>query len=266
MVNQGQGQNKNMYAMSGVLTVEGALDHFLSYDIKKPKGEPKFEKFEVILEDQFQTDNFTVEKRITLLNPVDKNGEGIVDPDTHLVGYKVKQFRLKGEPKPPKDPRIGIKIKDQFFDELIVDISDINKADRLLVPASKSLDSLPFPPEGESHNVDHYLCYKVKLPKGTEFPEDIPVTLADQFIDPDGTGVTQLFDLKKPKRLCNPVDKNFEGIKNEENHLICYGVKRPKDDPKHEKSVVFLSDQFGEANFWETKKEKELCVPAEKTL
>ena len=49
MVNQGQGQNKNMYAMSGVLTVEGALDHFLSYDIKKPKGEPKFEKFEVIV-------------------------------------------------------------------------------------------------------------------------------------------------------------------------------------------------------------------------
>jgi len=243
------------------------IDHFLSYDIKKPKGEPKFLKFDVTLADQFQTDIvFTVEKRNTLLNPVDKNGESISDPDTHLVGYKVKQFRPKGVPKPPKDPIVGIEVKDQFFpDGLIVDISDINKADRLLVPASKSLTG-PAPPLDDSHNVDHYLCYKVKLPKGTEFPKDIQVLLADQFIDPDGLGVTQLFDLKKPKRLCNPVDKNGEGIKNDENHLICYDVKRPKGDPKHEKTVVFLNDQFSEANFWETKKEKELCVPAAKTL
>ena len=206
-------------------------DHFLSYDIKKPKGEPKFEKFPVMLADQFQIDLFTVEKRVSLLNPVDKNGEGISDPDTHLVGYKVKQVRPEGAPKPPKDPRIGIEIKDQFFDKLIVDISDINKVDRLLVPASKDLDELPSPPDGDSHAVDHFLCYKVRLPKGTEFPKDIQITLADQFIDPDGIGVNQLFDLKKPKRLCNPVDKNGEGIKNEENHLICYQVKRPKVDP-----------------------------------
>ena len=197
---------------------------------------------------------------------MDKNGEGISDPDTHLVGYKVKQVRPKGDPKPPKNPRVGIQIRDQFFDELIVNVDDINKADRLLVPASKSLNDLPSPPDGESHSVDHFLCYKVKLPKGTKFPKDIQVTLADQFIDPEGNGVTQSFDLKKPKRLCNPVDKNGEGIKNDEGHLMCYEVKRPKGAPKHEKTVVFLSDQFGEANFWETKKEKELCVPAEKTL
>ena len=234
-------------------------DHYLSYVIKRPRDEPKFEKFEVLLEDQFQATVFTVKKRVALYNPVDKNGEGILDPETHLVGYKIK--RPKGVPKPPKEPIIGIKIKDQFFDELIVDIKDVNKADRLLVPASKSLTG-PAPPLGDSHRVDHFLCYRVKLPKGTEFPKDIQVTLTDQFIDPD----SELFDLKRPRRLCNPVDKNGEGTKNPENHLICYDVKRSEGAPKHEGTVVFLNDQFGEVENWEAKREKELCVPAEKTL
>ena len=247
--------------------VEVKPDHYLSYDIKKPKAEPEFEKFDVALADQFQADLFTVDDRVTLLNPVDKNGEGISDPDTHLVGYKVKLVRPEGAPKPPKEPIVGIEIKDQFFpDGLIVDVDDINKADRLLVPASKSLTG-PAPPLDGSHNVDHFLCYKAKLPKGTKFPKDLhTMLLADQFIDPDGTGVAQLYNLGKPKRLCNPVDKNGEGIKNEANHLICYGVKRPKGDPKHEQTLVFLDDQFGMVKEWETKKDKELCVPAEKTL
>jgi hypothetical protein len=257
---------------SGAVEIEVAIetpapDHYLSYDIKKPKTDPEFEKFDVALADQFQADLFTVDKKVTLLNPVDKNGEGISDPDTHLVGYKVKQVRPEGAPKPPKEPIVGIEIKDQFFpDGLIVDVVDANKADRLLVPASKSLTGPPPPLDG-SHNVDHFLCYKAKLPKGTEFPKDLHTPLlADQFIDPDGTGVSQLYNLGKPKRLCNPVDKNGEGIKNEANNLICYGVNRPKGDPKHEKTLVFLDDQFGGVEEWETKKEKELCVPAEKTL
>lgn len=240
-------------------------DPYLSYGIKKPKGEPKFVKFDVFLADQFQAGMFTVEKRDSLSNPVDKNGEGISDPDTHLVGYKVKQFKPRGAPKKPKEPIEGIEIRDQFFpDGIVVNVDDINKADRLLVPASKSLTEPPAPLGG--HNVDHYLCYKAKLPKGAEFPEDIQIELTDQFIDPDGIGVTQWFDLKKPKRLCNPVDKNDEGIKHEENHLMCYGVKRPKGDPKQEQPLVYLHDQFGGVEEWETKKEKELCVPAEKTL
>ncbi len=242
-------------------------DHFLSYDLKKPSEEPEVQKFDVTLEDQFQTDSFTVGNRVSLLNPVDKNDEGISNPNTHLVGYKVKQVRQKGEPTPPKDPIMGIEIKDQFFPNgLIVGIDDVNKADRLLVPASMDLDQLPSPPDGASHNVDHYLCYKVHLPKGISFPEDIQVTLADQFIDPDGEGVIQWFDLGKPRRLCNPVDKEGEGIKNPENHLICYDVKRSEGEPEHEKTVVFLNDQFGPANFWETQEEERLCVPAERTL
>ena len=270
------------------------LDHFLSYDIKskskksnksgksdksgkseksekssksgKSSKSAKFEKVEVELEDQFQRDTFTVKKRVALLNPVDKNGEGIADPETHLVGYQVKQFKPKGAPKPEKLPIIGITVTDQFFpDGLIVDIDDANKADRLLVPASKDLVVVPDPLDPV--NVDHFLCYKVKPPKGTKFPKGGQVLLVDQFIDPGD----KLFDIGKPRRLCNPVSKEFplgtvSEIQSPESHLMCYSVKRAKGEPKHERTVIYLNDQFGPTEEWETRKEKELCLPAEKTL
>ena len=132
------------------------------------------------------------------------------------------------EPKPEKVPIIGITITDQFFpDGLIVDIDDVNKADRLLVPASKDLSAVPVPLDPV--NVDHFLCYKVKPPEGTEFPTGGQVQLVDQFIDPGD----KLFDIGKPRRLCNPVSKEFpEGtvseIQSPDSHLMCYSVKQQK--------------------------------------
>ena len=232
----------------------------------KSSKSAKFEKFKVELEDQFQRDTFTVNKRVALLTPVDKNGEGIADPETHLVGYQVKQFKPKGTPKPEKVPIVGITITDQFSpDGLIVDIDDANKADRLLVPASKDLLAVPDPLDPV--NVDHFLCYKVKPPEGTEFPTGGQVLLVDQFIDPEG----KFFDVGKPRRLCNPVNKEFppgtvSGIESPESHLMCYSVKPAEGEPKHERTIIYLNDQFGANEEWETRKERELCLPAEKTL
>ena len=277
--------------MLGLCDVSGVCippDPFLAYDIRsksmkseksmksgksnksgksaKSSKSAKFEKVEVGLEDQFQIDTFTVEKRVALLNPVDKNGEGISYPDAHLVGYKVKQFKPKGEPKPEKMPITDILVTDQFSpDGLIVDINDINKADRLLVPASKDLSEVPDPLDPV--NADHYLCYKVKPPEGTEFPKGGQVLLVDQFTDPGG----KLFDIGKPRQLCNPASKEFpEGtvseIRNAASHLMCYSVKRAEGEPKHERTVIYLNDQFGPTEEWETRTEKEICLPADKTL
>ena len=146
-----------------------------------------------------------------------------------------------------------------------MDIDDRNKADRLLVPASKSLAG-PAPELGD-HNVDHFLCYKVKPPKGTKFPKGGQVLLVDQFIAPGD----KLFDIGKPRRLCNPVSKEFppgtvSEIQSPESHLMCYSVKRAEGEPKHERTVIYLNDQFGPTEEWQTRKERELCLPAEKTL
>ena len=210
-------------------------DHYLTYKIK---AEPKFDKVDVVLTDQFQSGTFTVEKRETLLTPVDKNGEGISDSETHLLGYKIKG------PKFGKVPKVLV---ENQFDRLVV---DVEKPEDLLVPASKSLtDPGISAPNNDLHIVNHFLCYKVKLSKGEpEFQPILGVSLVDQFED-------KLYDIVKPKRLCTPVDKNGEGIKtfdDPDDHLLCYEAKQAQ---------FFVNDQFGPGQV-DGKTKRELCVPS----
>ena len=210
-------------------------DHYLTYKIK---AEPKFDKVDVVLTDQFQSGTFTVEKRETLLTPVDKNGEGVFDSETHLLGYKIKG------PKFGKVPNVLV---ENQFDRLVV---DVEKPEDLLVPASKSLtDPGISAPNNDLHDVNHFLCYKVKLSKGEpEFQPILGVSLVDQFED-------KLYDIVKPKRLCTPVDKNGEGIKtfdDPDDHLLCYEAKQAQ---------FFVNDQFGPGQV-DGKTKRELCVPS----
>lgn len=65
------------------------LDHFLCYDAVLDK-KSKFKQRNVTLDDQFEERTFLVKKPERLCNPVDKNDEGIADPDTHLVAYTLR--------------------------------------------------------------------------------------------------------------------------------------------------------------------------------
>jgi hypothetical protein len=137
---------------------------------------------------------------------------------------------------------------------------DTIKPDRLLVPAAKDLDNPVVGPDNASHDVDHYQCYKVKVHAKTPKFEPTQVTVADQFTTPAKT-----VDVKKPTRLCNPVDKNGESIKNPDGHLLCYQVTVPRGQPKHTARVgVHVGDQFGGEQL-NTIKEEELCVPSTKS-
>jgi hypothetical protein len=230
------------------------LDHFLCYKTRTTKGTPKFEPISgVSLADQFEDKVFDVKKPVTLCTPASKDGEGIIDPDTHLKGYQIKKF--KGEPR--HERQTNIKVVNQFG-ELFVDTI---RPDRLLVPTAKDLDEMPPPPYPEAHNVDHYKCYNVKVTRGApKFPKGIQVFIEDQFEQP------KLYDVKKPTRLCIPVDKNGEGIKDRDAHLMCYKVKPAKGEPKYTPVIgIFTNNQFGSEQL-DTKKEEELCVPSEKFL
>ena len=216
-------------------------DHFLSYQIKH--------KAEVFLADQFIQGFFRIGEPERLLNPADKDGGGIFDPDTHLVSYKVKG--------PEFDKVENVLVVNQFGDFVV----DVKKPDRLLVPASKSQDGpfSPPPPDNSTHDVDHFLCYQID----DDDDDDnlgILISVVDQFNQP------KLFDVKKPRRFCNPVDKNGEGIKNPQTHLMCFSVRRASGEPKHERiDGIFVNDQFGPGRV-RTKKERELCVPSTITL
>jgi len=221
------------------------LDHYLSYKVKRTE----FEKLEVTLTDQFESDVlFEVKKPKEIYNVADKNGEGIINPDTHLVGYEIK--RAKTKPRQPKHVKqTNIEVVNQFGTIFV----DTKKPDRLLVPSLKDLD-IPIPDIDvtDEFPVGHFKCYKVKTKKRicqddpsvkcksdadcTEagltgscnlgFPKGVLASVVDQF------NQSKLYDVKKPTRLCTPVGKNGEGFAtpDEENgpHLMCYRVKQVK--------------------------------------
>ncbi len=109
-----------------------ALDHFLCYKAKSARGEPKFERREVDLDDQFGATTKTVKKPKFLCTPVAKDGEGIINPAGHLVCYEVK--RLRGQDKFEKR---NVLVFNQFEDEEKGRILTVKKPRILCVPSTK---------------------------------------------------------------------------------------------------------------------------------
>jgi hypothetical protein len=143
-------------------------------------------------------------------------------------------------------------------------VVDTTKRERLLVPAGKSHVSSPPAPDPGGHEVDHYACYAVKEADESEFAPIAGVELLDQFIATQLLGPAKRFDLRKPTRLCAPVDKDGSGIKHPATHLMCYKAVGVKGEPKHVKvSGLYLNDQFGPRRL-DTVQEEELCVPSAK--
>jgi hypothetical protein len=110
--------------------------------------------------------------------------------------------------------------------------------------------------------VDHFKCYKAKDLKQPKFVATT-VGLTDQFglIHDDDQ-----FELKKPFLMCNPTDKNGEGIENPNDHLTCYKVKG-KDGKidKLNRPKVEAHNQLGTVQL-ELKKAFVVCVPSAKTV
>jgi hypothetical protein len=228
-------------------------DHFLCYKGKTQPGDLVLPAgLQATLADQFEADKlYDIEKPRGICNPVDKNGEGIVDAVTHLTPYDVQA--AAGEPA--HVPVESVRLLSQFGEITVNTI----KEERVLLPANKDADGGPVTvPQSQAHEVDHYKCYRVRVAPGSPpFPKDLQVTLEDQFETP-----AKLYDVKKPRLLCNPVDKNGEGIKKPDGHLACYRVRPASGEPKHVRRVgVSTADQFVIHKI-DTKKEELLCVPS----
>lgn len=112
-------------------------------------------------------------------------------------------------------------------------------------------------PAEAQFNLDHYKCYKVKDLKNPKFVKT-SVSLTDQFGINDG-----VFEAKKPFLFCNPVDKNGEGILNQDDHLSCYKVKGPRLEPANRPNVQVVN-QLGTLQL-QAKKAFLLCLPSTKT-
>ena len=72
---------------------------------------------------------------------------------------------------------------------------------------------------------------------------------------------TIIVDVKRPVRLCVPVDKNGEGIPDPTQHLMCYEVRPTSSSVFTSAGPVFINNQFG-ADSFQASRTRELCVPA----
>jgi hypothetical protein len=166
-------------------------------------------------------------------NPVDKNGEGILDHQAHLSVYRIHDIPT---------PVFDIGVTDQFG----YNNWRVGNAVYLLLPALKN-------ESGEPPRKDHYLCYEV-----IEGPTlDIGVHLTDQWFS--GTYV-----LGQAKLWCNPVEKVVNGIPypvmNPGHHLAVYEIVNP--DGMQIISFFFLDQFMQEYN--EAMIPWVLAVPAQK--
>jgi len=208
------------------------LNHFQCYDVARQQ----FDRFSLSLDDDFGANTVEVRRPKLLCAPVNKNDEDPSAPGDaeHLVGYEIRRDGRRFE---------------RFTDEVVQDqfgvlVLDLQRPERLLVPSAKSLTD-PATPLAAPPVIDHYKCYRVRGDRRRV----AGVTVEDQF----GTGVT---DVKKPLRLCLPVDKDGEGIVDQAARLMCYQLK-PGPRVNQE---VFIDNQFG-AGSLEVRRARELCVP-----
>jgi hypothetical protein len=200
-------------------------DHYLCYTAK---FEPKFEKRDALLQDQFDETAVTqqVKKPKLFCNPVGKNGEPLSEPTGHLKCYQLESQKSQNQAL----------VRNQFGTATI----ETKKSDLLCLASEKN-------DEGPPATLDDYKCYKAKFPKF----EKRTVTLVDQF------GTIQA-EVKKSERFCNPVARDGTPIQNPERHLECFKIKAPKVS-----QVVTVTNAFGVETVT-TKKPVSLCVPSSK--
>jgi hypothetical protein len=206
-------------------------DHFKCY---KTRAEP-FAQRSVSLVDQFTASTATVIRPDRLCNPADKNGEGITDPTAHLMCYRIREGSFA---------RRNALVRNQFGDQTV----SVVKPDSLCNPADK--DGIPRQTDG-----NHFKCYRVRASSFTA----LTVNVVDQF-------ETSPTTLVKLRLLCNPVDKNGEGIVNPDAHLACYTIKG--GGARFTPRAVTVMDQFAQQDLralrGECRKRSFLCVPSQK--
>ncbi len=231
-------------------------DPFLCYRVRTSAGAPTFAPVTgVPLSNAFDTADWDVLKRSAFCMPADANGAGIVDTHTHLESYAI---RVGPGAMALADRRRTIVVDD--LGQLSI---DTNKPDRLLVPTASDTQAPILPPDPESHAVDAYQCYRVRVTPGTaSLPSRLRVSVVDELNQP------AIVEVRKPTRLCLPVSLAGAPVKNPFGHLMCYKVKRASGQPPYVRVLgIYANNSLENVNLGgpgrlTTTREDELCMPA----
>jgi len=178
---------------------------FVAYKVRGTKGVTRFARLgPVTLGDALGSVDYSLLKPATLGLPAREVGDAAPLGSIHLEEYRIKMDR-----EAPKFVRLsGVHVTNTCNDLYL----ELIKPASVLVPTAKSLSGPVAPPAGDTHGLDHFLCYKARQQKtladGTplpKFPHGLQMELEDQFQG-------RRYDLKKVTRLCVPAAKSGDPL------------------------------------------------------
>ncbi len=253
------------------------VDNFKCYAAKFPPRE-RFRKQRVDIVDQFGTATVLAVRPTEICNPVDKNGEGIEDPEAHLMCYKVRKLLPRG-----RSGRWAIRGTDQFGSEEL----RVSRHREICLPALKNCvpDDTVDPPvtcdlDALEQRLAHLQCYLGRTERGT--PALTPIaglSLEDQF-------ESQSYDARKASLWCNPLfQKNAEQFTppqwsdplpfpvpgtetpSQDVHYKCYDIGDSDNQDRFRGRTVEIEDQFHpNGQTVRAGRPTRLCEPAVKQL
>lgn len=216
------------------------LDPFHCYGVRAPKAKPGVD---VTLVDRFGSTTVGVSEPRRVCNPADVAGSDPTAPTHpgHLLGYRIRR----------SGPIVTLPKRQQITNRFGTISVDLVRPELLLVPSAKSLTGPPLPLDPVT--VDHFQCYRIT--RARTRVKDLAVV--------DQLGALGI-DVKRPRRLCVPVDKNGEtpGAGQHSAALTCYDSRvasssLPFVGPHH----LFVANQFGALTL-DRLRPAELCVPS----
>ncbi len=186
------------------------------------------------LTDQFGTRTTSLRRPDSICNPVDKNGEGIADPATHLACYRLRD--ATGHLGAPR-----VTLTDQFGGETFT----LTSARTLCLPSTQ--DGVPF-----ALSIDRFRCYSAARP--TPPFGKRTVTLADVF-------ETKTTTVMKPQLVCDAVDENGTGVRDATARLVCHKIRDAAGQTRFAPHDATVANELGSATLTAIKASS-LCVPA----
>ena len=208
-----------------------ATDHFKCYRVRSGTA---FSPVTVTLTDQFGTRTSTLQRPDSICNPVDKNGEGIADPATHLACYRLRD--AAGHLGAPR-----VSLTDQFGTEALT----LTSARTLCLPST--LDGVP-----SVLAIDRFRCYTAARP--TPRFSKRPVTLADAFDTKNTT-------LMGPQLVCDAVDENGLGMRDPMARLVCHKIRDVAGQTRFAPHDATVANELGSTALTAIKPSA-LCLPA----
>ncbi len=192
------------------------VDHFKCYKSAKAAGSTAFVEQTVTLADEVETKSTRVIKATEFCNAVDKDGQGIEDPNAHLQCYQIKD--APGQAR--FDPS-GVTVDNELGDGQQL---TLKQAKRLCVPAGR--DGAP-----ASIGLDAFKCYSAKTPSGSPKFAAVDAQLHDVFENKHDTVLS-------PESVCNSADVDGHGTISPAAALHCYKIKQAAGQAAFERVTV----------------------------